>query len=122
MDSVPKKKIVSRDMVFDEAYMLRKCEDESLNDSQKEKQVVNVKFDDQSSPIDRSDDEQFFKDSQHQKETYSLAKGREKRDRKALEMYRFENMISFALVVGNKDSSCVQDAITGKKKKNKSWM
>jgi hypothetical protein len=31
-------------------------------------------------------------------------------------MYRFENMISFALVVGNKDSSCVQDAITREKK------
>jgi hypothetical protein len=67
-------------MVLDEAYMLRKCEDEALTDSQEEKQVVNVKFDDQSSPMDKSNDEQFFKDSQHQKETYSLAKGKEKRD------------------------------------------
>jgi len=56
-------------MVFDEAYMLRKCEDEALTDSKEEKQVVNVKFDDQSSPMNKSDDEQFFKDSQHQKET-----------------------------------------------------
>jgi ribonuclease HI len=103
-------------MVLDEAYMLRKCEDEALTDSQEEKQVVNVKFDDQSSPMDKSNDEQFFKDSQHQKETYSLAKGKEKRDWKTLEMYKFENMFSFALVVGNKDSSCVQDAITWKKK------
>lgn len=33
-------------MVFDKAYMLRKCDDESSTDSQKGKQVMEVEFDD----------------------------------------------------------------------------
>jgi hypothetical protein len=38
-DPVSKKKIISRDVVFDEANMLRKGEDEASTDSQKGKQV-----------------------------------------------------------------------------------
>jgi hypothetical protein len=44
-DRVSKKKIVSRDVVFDEAYMLRKGENEASIDSQKGKQVVKVELD-----------------------------------------------------------------------------
>jgi hypothetical protein len=37
-----------------------------------------------------------------------LAKGRDKRDRKVLEMYEFEDIVSFALVAGSGGPSCVQ--------------
>jgi hypothetical protein len=39
-----------------------------------------------------------FQDSQHRKEPYSLARDREKCDRKAWERYGFEDMVSFAFV------------------------
>ncbi len=38
-----------QDVVFDEAYILRKCKDEASTDIQKGKQVVEIKFDNQSS-------------------------------------------------------------------------
>jgi hypothetical protein len=43
----------SRNVVFDEAYMLRKSEDEVSTANQKGKQVVEMEFDDQSLPIDK---------------------------------------------------------------------
>jgi hypothetical protein len=64
-DPVSKKKIFSRDMVFDQAYMLGKCEDEASTDSNKGKKVLEVEFDDQNSPINKCDDEQFSRDSQN---------------------------------------------------------
>jgi hypothetical protein len=82
-DPVSKKKIVSRDVVFDEAYMLRKGEDEASTESQKGKQVVEVKLDKQRSLTDICDDEELSRDSEHREEPYSLARGREKRDQKA---------------------------------------
>jgi hypothetical protein len=45
-DSVSNKKIVSRDVVFEESYMLRKGEVEASTNNQKEKQVIKVEFDD----------------------------------------------------------------------------
>lgn len=56
-DPVWKKKIVSRDVVFNEAYILRKGEDEASTDTEKGKQVVEVQFDHQSWPMDKSHDE-----------------------------------------------------------------
>jgi hypothetical protein len=44
-------------VLFDDAYMVWKGEDEASNDNQKGKQVVEVEFDDQSSPMDKSNDE-----------------------------------------------------------------
>jgi hypothetical protein len=44
--------------------MLRKCEDKASTNNQKGKQVVEVKFNDQSSPMDNNDDVQFSRDSQ----------------------------------------------------------
>jgi hypothetical protein len=64
-DPVSKKKIVSRDMVFDDAYMLRKGENEALTDSQKGKQVVEVELDKQRSLTDICDDEELSRDSEH---------------------------------------------------------
>jgi hypothetical protein len=84
-------------VVFDEAYMLRKGENEASTESQKGKQVVEVELDEQHSLTDICDDEELSRDSKHQEEPYSLARGREKRDRKAPERYGFEDMVSFAL-------------------------
>jgi hypothetical protein len=81
-DPISKKKIVSRDVVFDKAYMLRKGEDEASTKSQKGKQVVKVELDKQRSLTDICDDEELSRDSEHREEPYSLTRGREKRDRK----------------------------------------
>jgi hypothetical protein len=45
--------------------MLGKCEDEASTDSNKGKKVLEVEFDDQNSPINKCDDEQFSRDSQN---------------------------------------------------------
>jgi hypothetical protein len=41
---------------------------------------VEVELNDQRSLIDKCDDEESSRDSQHREEPYSLARGREKRD------------------------------------------
>jgi hypothetical protein len=64
-DPVSKKKIISRDVVFDEANMLREGEDEASTDSQKGKQVVEVELDEQRSLMDIFDDEELSKDLEH---------------------------------------------------------
>lgn len=50
--------------------MLRKSDDEASTNNEKGKQIVEVEFDHQSSPIDQSDDEQFFRDRYQQEEPY----------------------------------------------------
>jgi len=53
-------------MTFDKAYMLRKWEDhEASIDSHKGMQVMEVDFVHQSSPMNKSNDEQFSRDSQY---------------------------------------------------------
>jgi hypothetical protein len=64
-DPISKKKIVSRDMVFDKTYMLRKGEDEASTDSQKGKQVVEVEHDEHHSLTDICDEEELPRDSEH---------------------------------------------------------
>jgi hypothetical protein len=64
-DPVSKKKIISRDVLFDKAYMLGKYKDEISIDNQKRKQFVEVELQDQSSPMNKSDNEQFSRDSKH---------------------------------------------------------
>lgn len=61
--------------------------------------------------MDESDDEESSKDSQHRVEPYSLARTPEKPDRKALERYDYEDMVSFALIPGSGDPSSVQNGI-----------
>jgi hypothetical protein len=57
-DPISKKKIVSRDVVFDEAYMLRMGEGEASIESQKGKQVVEVELDKQLSLTDICDNKE----------------------------------------------------------------
>lgn len=96
-DPISKKKVVSRDVVFDETYMLKKNDEEVSADSQK--QTVEVEFDEQRSLEEREDNQELGIDpQQQQEEPYSLAKDRERRVHKAPERYGFEDMLSFALV------------------------
>ena len=105
------KKIVSRDVVFDEAYMLRKVENEASTKSLKGKQVVEVELNEQRSLMNICDDEQSSRDLEHREEPYSLARGKEKRDRKALEKYGFKDMVFFALTTASRDSSSIQNGM-----------
>jgi hypothetical protein len=57
-DPISKKKIVSRDVVFDETYMLKMGEGESSIESQKGKQVVEVELDKQLSLTDICDNKE----------------------------------------------------------------
>jgi hypothetical protein len=57
-DPISKEKIVSRDVMFDEAYILRMGEGEASIKSQKGKQVVEVELDEQSSLTDICDDKE----------------------------------------------------------------
>jgi hypothetical protein len=72
---------------------------------------MEVELDEQHSLTDICDDEELPRDSNHREKPYSLARGREKRDRKALERYGFEDMVSFALTVGSEDSSSLQNGM-----------
>jgi hypothetical protein len=65
-----------------------------------------VECDNQSSPMKKSDDEQFSRDSQHKQQHYSLAKSRDKVDQKH-KRYRFENIVSFALVASSENPSSI---------------
>lgn len=67
------------------------------------KHKLEVEFDDQSSLMDKSDDEKVFRDLQHLEDSYSLAKSKEKRDWKTSEMYRFEDIVYFTLIAGSGD-------------------
>lgn len=49
-----------------------------------------------------------FLEAHKMKRLIFLTKGRDKRDRKVLEMYEFEDIVSFALVPGSKGPSSVQ--------------
>ena len=123
-DPISKKKIVSKDVVFDEAYMLRKGENEASTDSQKGKHAVEVELDEQCSLTNICDDEELSRDSEHREKPYSLARGREKRNRKASERYGFEGMVSFALTAGSEDSLSVQNGMSTEVKllqKGKAW-
>ena len=76
-----KKTVTSRDVIFDEAFMLKQNEAETCGDSPHEKLTIEVEFDENSSPNDKGDVE--IDPQQQQEEPYSIAKGREKRVHKA---------------------------------------
>jgi len=82
--------------------------DKAMTDSQKGKQVVEVELDEQRSLTDECDDEKSSRNSQHREEPYSLARSREKHDRKASERYGFEDMVSFALTASSGDPLSIQ--------------
>jgi len=53
----------------------------------------------------------IFKKLKHEEEPYSLARDREKRDRKAPERCGFKYMVSFALIASSGDPSSVQNGM-----------
>ena len=73
--------VTSRDVIFDEAFMLKQNEVETCDDRPQEKLTVEVEFDKNSSPSDKGDAE--IEPQQQQEESYSIAKVREKRVHKA---------------------------------------
>uniref|UniRef100_A0A2N9HCZ1 Integrase catalytic domain-containing protein n=1 Tax=Fagus sylvatica TaxID=28930 RepID=A0A2N9HCZ1_FAGSY len=74
-DPILKKKVISRDVIFDETFMLKQNEAKVCEDSPKEKSTVEVEFDEDNLPSDKDNDED---DSQQQEEPYSIARGRGK--------------------------------------------
>jgi hypothetical protein len=64
---------------------------------------MEVDLDEQCSLTDECDDGESSRDSQHWEESYSLARGKEKRYQKALDRYGFEDMVSFALTASSGD-------------------
>ena len=79
-DPISKKKVISRDVILDETFMLKQNEEEVCENSPKEKSIVEVEFDDDNLASDKDNDED---DSQQQEEPYSIARGRGKRVHKA---------------------------------------
>jgi hypothetical protein len=110
-DPVLKKKIFSKNVVFDEAYMLRKGEDEASTDNQKGKWVVELELDEHRSLTDKGDDEESSRDSKHQEEPYSLTRDREKCDRKASKRYGLVDMVSCAKTDSSRDPLSGQDGM-----------
>jgi hypothetical protein len=72
---------------------------------------VEVKLDDHRSSTDICDDEESSRDSRHQEEAYSLARGKDKRNQKAPKRYGFDDMVYFALTISSGDPSSVQDGM-----------
>ena len=108
----------SRDVIFDEAFMLKQNEAKTCDDSPHEKLTVEMEFDENSSPNDESDVE--INPQQQQEELYSIAKGREKRVHKAPQRYGFEDMISFALLTNGGYPSTFKEATN--RKDNDKWL
>ena len=54
-DPISKKTVTNRDVIFDEAFMLKQNEAETCDDRSQEKLTVEVEFDENSSPSDRGD-------------------------------------------------------------------
>ena len=81
--------------------MLKQNEAKTYDESPQEKLIVEVEFDENSSPSDKGDAE--IDPQQQQEEPYSIAKGREKRVHKAPQRYGFEDMVSFALITNSGD-------------------
>ena len=112
--------MTSRDVIFDEAFMLKQIEAETCDDSPQEKLTVEVEFDENSSPNDKGDVE--IDPQQQQEESYSIAKGREKRVHKAPQRYGSEDMVNFALITSCGDPLSYRDVEEmGSLQKNKIW-
>ena len=118
-DPISKKKVISRDVIFDETFMLKQNEAEVCEDSPKEKLIVEVEFDEDNLPSDKDNEEDDLQQQQHEG-PYSIIKGRQKRVHKAPQRYGFEDMVSFALVTSSGDPLSYKDA-TNKKHSDK-WL
>ena len=119
-DPISKKTLTSKDVIFDEAFMLKQNEAETCDDRPQKKLIVEVEFDENSSPSDKGDAE--IEPQQQQEESYSIAKGREKRVHKAPQRYGFEDVVSFALITSSGDPLSYRDVEEiGSLQKNKTW-
>ena len=67
-DPISKKTVTSKDVIFDEAFMLKQNEAKTCDDSTQEKLIVEVEFDKNSSPSDKGDVE--IDPQQQQEEPY----------------------------------------------------
>ena len=56
-DPISKKTVTSKDVIFDETFMLKQNEPETCDDTSQEKLTVEVEFDENSSPSDKGDTE-----------------------------------------------------------------
>jgi hypothetical protein len=56
-DPISKKKVISRDVIFDETFMLKQNEVEVCEDSQKEKSTAQVEFDEDNLPSNKDNKE-----------------------------------------------------------------
>ena len=110
--------MTSRDVIFDEAFMLKQNEVKTCDDSSQEKLTVEVEFDENSSPSDKGDVE--IDPQQQQKEFYSIAKDREKRVHRVPQRYGFEDMVSFVLVTSGGDPFTFKEATN--RKENDKWL
>ena len=81
--------------------MLKQDEAETCDDRPQEKLTIGVEFDENSTPSDKGDVE--IEPQQQQEESYSIAKGREKRVHKTPQRYGFEDMVSFVLITSSGD-------------------
>ena len=54
-DPISKKTVTSRDVIFDEAFMLKQDEAETCDDRPQEKLTIGVEFDENSTPSDKGD-------------------------------------------------------------------
>ena len=71
-DPISKKTVTNKDVIFEEAYMLKQNEVETCDKSLQEKLTVEVEFDENSSPSDKGDVE--IDPQQQQEKPYSIAK------------------------------------------------
>ena len=91
-DPIAKKKVISRDVSFDEAFMLNQNEEETTDDGHKQKLVIEVESDEHTTSSDMSDvDTNPQQQQQKEEEPYTVAKGKEKRNQKATVRYGFED-------------------------------
>ena len=90
------------------------------DDNTQEKLTIEVEFDENSSPSDKGDAK--IESQQQQEESYSIAKGREKRVHKAPQRYGFKDMVSFALITSSGDPLSYRDVEEmGSLHENKTW-
>ena len=79
-----------------------------------------MEFDKNSSPSNKGDTK--IDPQQQQEESYSIAKGREKRVHKAPQRYGFEDMVSFVVITCSRNPLSYRDVEEmGSLQKNKIW-
>ena len=112
-DPTTKKRMISRDVVFDEQAMLLQANEveKSAVTETESRSAVEVELSDVSPSTPASDEHDV---DQHQVE--SLVSGRGRRITRALVRYGFEKMANYALVISGDDPSNFREAIHSQEK------